>query len=103
MPVVFIQEFAIDGDDRSTANYDAVNERVNPTANMPPGLILHTAGFDEDGGVFRILDVWETREAGEKFISERLMPIVEELIAGRPDAPPPSREGYYELHDLIRG
>ena len=77
MPVVFIQEFAIDGDDRSTANYDAVNEQLNPAADIPPGLILHTAGFDEDAGVFRILDVWETREAGETFISERLMPIVE--------------------------
>ena len=53
--------------------------------------------------MFRILDVWETREAGETFISERLMPIVEKMLAGRPDTPPPAREGYYELHDLIRG
>ena len=53
--------------------------------------------------MFRIMDIWETREAAEKFSSERLMPIVEELLSGRPDAPPPAREGYYELHDLIRG
>jgi hypothetical protein len=104
MPVVFIQEFAIDGDDRSTTNYDAVNERLNVDANPPAGLIVHTAGFDEDGGVFRILDVWETQEDADRFLRERLMPLVEELLAGRPDAPPPpSREGSYELHHIVKG
>ena len=28
------------------------------------GLLIHTAGFDEDAGVFRIFDVWESRERG---------------------------------------
>jgi hypothetical protein len=32
--------------------------------------------------VFRIFEVWERREACEKFLNERVMPIVEELIAG---------------------
>jgi hypothetical protein len=103
MPVVFIQEFAIDGDDRSTTNYDAVNERLNPEADKPAGLIVHTAGFDEDGGVFRILDVWESQEDADRFMRERLGPLIEELLAGRPDAPPPSREGSYELHHIVKG
>jgi hypothetical protein len=102
MPVVFIQEFAIDGDDRSTTNYDAVAERLNGQTDKPAGLIVHTAGFDEQAGVFRIMDVWETQADGERFVSERLMPIVGELLAGRPDAPPPNREGYYDLHDIVR-
>jgi hypothetical protein len=103
MPVVFIQEFAIDGDDRSTTNYDAVNERLNPEADKPAGLIVHTAGFDEDGGVFRILDVWESQEDADRFMRERLTPLVEEMLAGRPDAPPPSREASYELHHIVKG
>jgi hypothetical protein len=103
MPVVFIQEFAIDGDDRSTTNYDAVNERLNADADPPAGLIVHTAGFDEDAGVFRILDVWETKEASDRFMRERLGPLIEELLAERPDAPPPSREGSYELHHTVKG
>ncbi len=102
MPVVFIQEFAIDGDDRSTTNYDAVTARLNVHAETPAGLIVHTAGFDEAGGVFRIMDVWESQADGERFVSERLLPIVGELMAGRPDAPPPSRESYYDLHDIVR-
>jgi hypothetical protein len=82
MPVAFIQEFKLDGDDRSTTNYDAVSARLNAHEDPPAGVIIHTAGFDENAGVFRIFEVWERREACEKFLNERVMPIVEELIAG---------------------
>jgi len=104
MAVAFIQEFKAQGDDRSTTNYDAVNERLNVRDNPPPGGIFHTAGWDEDAGVFRIFDVWETREDCERFLSERLMPLIEELAAAAgPDAnfAPPDREGFYELHDVF--
>jgi hypothetical protein len=100
MAVAFIQEFKIQGDDRSTTNYDSVTERLNLGSKMPEGGIVHTAGFDEDAGVFRIFDVWETREQGERFNREQLGPIVQELFANRPDAPPPDRDGWYELHDI---
>jgi hypothetical protein len=103
MAIVYLQEFKIDGDDRSTTNYDAVNDRLNVDADPPAGLIVHTAGFDEDGGVFRILDVWETQEDADSFMRERLMPLIEEMLAGRPDAPPPDREGSYEVHHLVKG
>jgi len=100
MPVAFVQEFEIVGDDRSTTNYDAVASRLG--GESPQGLIVHTAGFDEEQGVFRILDVWESEADGKRFIEERLMPIVTDLLAGRDDAPPPRREYFYELHDVIR-
>ena len=102
MPVAFIQEFRIDGDDRSTTNYDTVTERLNVDAEPPAGAIVHTAGFDEDAGVFRIFEVWETREACEKFLQERVMPIVEELTAAGVDAAPPERQSLYELHGLVK-
>jgi hypothetical protein len=100
MPVAFIQEFKIVGNDLSTTNYDTVVERLN-LQGAPEGGILHSAGFDEDAGVFRIFDVWETREHGERFIRERLQPILEELMASRDDARPPDREAWYELHDVM--
>ena len=101
MPVAFIQEFRIEGDDRSTTNYDTVTERLNVVADPPAGAIIHTAGFDEESGVFRIFEVWETREACEKFLGERVMPIVEELIGAGADAPPPARQSLYELHGFV--
>ena len=71
MAVAYLQEFKIVDGDTSTTNYDGVVEKMKLTTT-PDGLIVHTAGFDHDGGVFRILDVWETREQGDRFISEQL-------------------------------
>ena len=72
MAVAYIQEFPIA--DRSTTNYDFVAEKVGD--GPFDGLIAHTAGFDDEAGVFRILDIWETREQAEQFLAERVQPVV---------------------------
>jgi hypothetical protein len=100
-----MQEFEIRDGDTSTTNYDAVSA-VLDLAEAPDGLLIHTAGFDLDTGVFRIFDVWETREQGERFLNERLGPILERLAgeaAGRGDDTftPPQREAWYDLHDVM--
>jgi hypothetical protein len=105
MAVVYLQEFPIQDGDTSTNNYDAVVAALD-LRDAPDGLLIHTAGFDLDAGVFRILDVWETREQGERFIAERLNPIVEPMAAaaaqkGDTTFAPPSRETWYELHDAL--
>ena len=107
MAIAYVQEFQIKDGDTSTTNYDAVAAALD-LQNAPEGLLIHTAGFDLDAGLFRIFDVWETREHGEKFIAERLTPIIEPMAAtaaANPDAnfDPPSRETWYELHDTIGG
>jgi hypothetical protein len=103
MAVAFVQEFKIDGDDRSTTNYDAVSARLDVSADPPAGLIVHTAGFDEASGVFRIFDVWESREHGDTFWRERLQPTLDELTGSMENASPPDRESWYELHDSSSG
>ena len=103
MPVVSIQEFAISGDDRSTANYDAMSERIGASAIPPSGLIVHTAGWDEEAGVFRILVVWETQEEADRFRRERLIPAIEQGPANPDNTAPPDRDGSYQLHNLVRG
>ena len=80
MAIAYLQEFEIKDGDTSTTNYDAVSAALD-LQDAPDGLLIHTAGFDHDGGVFRIFDVWETREHGEKFINERLGPIIEPMVA----------------------
>jgi hypothetical protein len=107
MAIAYVQEFEIKDGDTSTTNYDAVSAALNLT-DAPDGLLIHTAGFDLDAGLFRIFDVWETRAQGEKFIGERLNPIIEPMLAAAADNPhanldPPSRETWYELHDSISG
>jgi hypothetical protein len=105
MAIAYVQEFEVKDGDTSTTNYDAVTAALN-LQDAPEGLLIHTAGFDLDAGLFRIFDVWETRAHGEKFINERLNPIIEPLIAAAAENPdgnfdPPSHEAWYELHDSI--
>ena len=80
MAIAYLQEFTIQDGDTSTTNYDAVSAALG-LEGVPDGLLIHTAGFDHDGGVFRIFDVWASREQGEKFIKERLNPIIEPMAA----------------------
>jgi len=100
MAVAYIQEFAIG--DRSTQNYDFVADKIG---NGPfDGLIAHTAGFDDEAGVFRIFDIWESREQAERFIAEHVQPLVEEGPGAfpNPDAfTEPTRDDFYELHDVV--
>ena len=52
----------------------------------------------------RILDVWQSLEAGQRFMDERLMPIIERMAAadaGRGEFTPPTAEYWYELHDVM--
>jgi len=97
MPFAYVQEF--DPGDRSTTNYDAIAEKLNAHGDIPEGAIFHTAGFTEEGR-FRIFDVWESREQLQRFLQERLMPVVQEVTAGQ-DLPQPHEETY-ELHDFIK-
>ena len=105
MAVAYVQEFAVRDGDTSTTNYDAVANALG-LQGAPDGALIHTAGFDLEAGVFRIFDVWETREQGERFIAERLAPILERMGAdaqarGDTTFVPPDRETWYELHDVM--
>ena len=102
MAIAYVQEFAIVAGDTSTTNYDAVVEALGLDA-APEGLIVHTAGFDHDKGVFRIFDVWESREAGQRFTDEQLTPIIERFMAeaGEGEFTPPTADYWYELHDTM--
>ena len=99
MAVADIQEFAIT--DRGTTNYDFVKEKIGE--GPFEGLIVHTAGFDDEAGVFRILDVWETREHADRFLAEHVQPLIDEGPSAFPNPAAfaiPTRDGFYDLHDV---
>ncbi len=102
MAVAYIQEFPIAEGDLSTTNYDAIVEALS-LSSAPDGLIVHTAGFDHADGVFRIFDVWETREQGERFTTELLNPILERFMAEAAEGEfaPPTLDSWYDLHDTM--
>jgi hypothetical protein len=100
MAVVYIQEFPTA--DRSTQNYDFIADQIGD--GPFDGLIAHTAGFDDEAGVFRIMDVWETREQADRFIAENLQPLVGQGPAAFPNPEAftePTRDGFYDLHHVV--
>ena len=68
--------------------YDEINEKAFGSTKGPtdpiPGLIIHTAGPTSDG--WRIFDVWESKDAFERFMNETIMPAMEGIDA--PQIPP---------------
>ena len=85
--------------DGSTALYDQVTEIMNVADDPPAGMIVHTASVTDDGKIL-IVDVWESREAMERFEEDRLMPALREAMGGDlPDADAPVR--VHETHNVV--
>jgi hypothetical protein len=70
MAVAFI--FEVPGAGRE--EYDQVMEKLGQTV---PGRIFHAAGPYEEG--WMVIDVWETQEAFEGFLAERLIPVARQV------------------------
>ncbi len=98
MSYAYVTEFPIEGSDRSTANYDAINDRL-AHEQAPEGLVVHYAGFDDEAGVFRVVNVWDTREQAEGYLENRILPAVRDVLGDNPRQP--SRQSGYELHHLL--
>ena len=98
MPIAYVQEFDASAD-RTTANYDAVKQKLNVESDPPDGMIIHTAGFTSEG-VFRIFDVWDTQEQHTRFMKERLLPVIEAITNGSGADRP--HEYTYQLHDVVQ-
>jgi hypothetical protein len=76
--------------------YDEAIRRLEQAgAGSPPGRTYHFAFTGEDGGI-AVFDVWESREAFEKF-GETLVPIMAELGAD------PGEPTVAEIHNVIVG
>jgi quinol monooxygenase YgiN len=70
-------------------NYEAVNEKMFGTKRPDPtldGLIVHSAGEGPNG--FRVVDIWESQEAFDAFMNERIMPAVKEAGLEMQGSPP---------------
>ena len=78
----------------STAMYDRVNEELGITQdNLPDGLISHNAGTTNEG--LFVVDVWESQDAFDHFVRERVAPVLERM--GAPQIEP----RVLPVHNLI--
>jgi hypothetical protein len=94
MAVMVIQEFPA-----SVEQYDQVSEKVDTENNPPEGLILHS-GADIGGGKMRVVDIWESADAWQSFLDNRLGPAVVEVMGAPPEGMEPPPIEVHELHDL---
>jgi heme-degrading monooxygenase HmoA len=89
MAVAVIQEF-----EATRENYEKVNEKIGDAA--PEGLILHTVS-DLGGDRWKLVDVWESAEAFQNFVQNKLIPAIAEVDPDAPQAPEPE---ILEIHEL---
>lgn len=94
MAVAVIQEWIEPETERSTSSYDAISAKLMAQDAPIDGLRFHCAGFTGNG--FRIFEVWESLEQFERFIAERMMPL---LVSA--DARTPPTVTSYELHAVV--
>jgi hypothetical protein len=90
MAYAFVQDVA-----SSWEQYERVTAAMVEPA--PQGLILHVAGPTDEG--FRIIDVWESKQAWERFQAERLAPAVAAL--GGPSRPEPTFRDLQPAHVVV--
>jgi hypothetical protein len=77
--------------------YDAVTSRAMPGDELPDECELHIAGPVEGG--WRVITVWRSPEAFDRFREERLLPAIREL--GGEQGGPPVEPEVQPVHKLI--
>ena len=83
-----------------TDMYDRVQAEMDVANNPPEGLIFHWAG--EVDGKWTITDVWEGREAYERFRDERLFPAIQKVSGMDPASGPQQTISEFEVHSYIK-
>jgi hypothetical protein len=78
--------------------YDQINERIGLLPGGPASReeLFHWVTKIDDG--FRVIDVWESREAFQKFAQEKLSPIYQEV-----GVPHPPEIQFFEVHNYLVG
>ena len=94
MAVAIVQDWLEPETDRSTTNYDAINQKLQQQ-EPPDGMRVHSAGWTGNG--FRIFEIWDSKEHFERFLEDRLMPMLREQEGTQT---PPTMT-VYELHYYV--
>jgi hypothetical protein len=83
-----------------TDMYDGVQAAMDIDNNPPEGLVFHWAG-DVDGK-WTITDVWETREAYDRFRDERLFPAIKQVSGMDPGSGPQPTISEFPVHHFVK-
>jgi hypothetical protein len=94
--VAIVQDWLEPETDRSTTNYDAINQQLQEQ-DPPEGMRVHSEGWTGNG--FRIFEIWDSKEHFDRFLEDRLRPMLHEL--GGDVEPTPPTMTVYDLHYYV--
>jgi hypothetical protein len=80
--------------------YDSVRDEMGVADDPPEGLIFHWAG--EVDGKWTVTNIWETREAYDRFRDERLFPAIRKVVGADPASGPQPTVRESAVHDYMK-
>ena len=86
----------------SREDVEALSATMRTHDDPPGGLIAHAVTETTNG--IHVVDIWDSKEAFEKFNADRLTPAMQQTIAQRNitlDGPP--QQTFDEAFDVVRG
>jgi hypothetical protein len=83
-----------------TQMYDGVQAEMDIANNPPDGLIFHWAG--EVDGKWTVIDVWESRDAYDRFREERLFPSIQKVSGRDPTGGPQPTITEFDVHNYVK-
>lgn len=83
-----------------TQMYDGVTAAMGIENDPPAGLLFHWAG-DVDGS-WTITNVWESREAHDRFQEERLFPAIRQVSGMDPAEGPQPTITEFAVHHYVK-
>ncbi len=83
-----------------TDMYDGVNAAMDVANNPPAGMIFHWAG--EVDGKWTVTDLWESREAYDRFREERLFPAIQQVSGMDPASGPQPTVTEFAVHNYVK-
>jgi hypothetical protein len=83
-----------------TPMYDGVQAEMGIADNPPDGLVFHWAG--EVDGKWTVTDVWESRDAYERFRDDRLFPAIQKVSGMDPIGGPQPTITEFAVHNYVK-
>lgn len=83
-----------------TDMYDGVQAEMDVANDPPEGLLFHWAG--EVDGKWTVTDVWEARDAYDRFREDRLFPAIQKVSGMDPAGGPLPTITEFAVHSYIK-
>lgn len=97
MAIVLLQDMS----DIDQETYETVVAKLGSESDPPEGLLIQALGTGDQSGR-RLVSVWESREALDRFERERLLPVIREVRGEEAVAAGPPPREFLDVQHLLR-